>query len=179
MRHLIVALNVITTVWAALRCDDGPVYVRELEALVKTKSEKAKLKKLAEEKHMIRNEKMKQVDAILKKLPKDIKDKYQKAVKEKKEAKRRWYEKAMKDATKKGYGKLYEILTKKRAIDTDMKISDSEARKQEDAYKKKLSKQQRKDYDNTGPKKCAIKKDAHQRFNTIALLIFMGVALII
>ncbi|CAJ0589216.1 unnamed protein product [Cylicocyclus nassatus] len=178
MHHLIIALNVITTVWAALPCDDGPVYIRELEALVKPKSEKLKLKKLAEEKHMIRNEQMQQLKKILRTLPKDIEKKYQKIVEDKKAAKRRWYAKATNDATKNGYIAQLSILAKKQAIDTDMSISDAEARKREDQYKKTLTKQQRKDFDNTGPKKCA-RKDSRQRFNAIALLIFVGIALII
>ncbi|KAL6743861.1 hypothetical protein Aduo_016851 [Ancylostoma duodenale] len=115
----------------------GPVFVEELEALVKAKNDKLTLRNLAEDVYMIRSEKAKRLAAILSRLSKDLQvslsmkrnnSKYKDAVNKEKQKIKKHLQLQKASAKKWGYAPL---LSKVEAIDTDMSISDSQAEKLE------------------------------------------------
>ncbi|RCN53020.1 hypothetical protein ANCCAN_01017 [Ancylostoma caninum] len=149
----------------------GPVFVEELEALVKTKKDKLALRRLAEDVYMTRSEKSKRLGAILSHLPKDLQNKYKDAVNKEKQKIKKHLQLQKAAAKKWGYARL---LSKVEAIDTDMSISDSEAEKLEVELVKTLTPTQHQYYEEMRiAKKGKAKRKAGNACGTsISLVIF-------
>ncbi|ETN79581.1 hypothetical protein NECAME_09757 [Necator americanus] len=151
----------VSVALAVVYCE-GPVYVQELEALVQAKNDKQELRSLADNRYMIRSEKLKRLKVILRRLSPaiqvssdnpstkpcptliNVQAKYKNTINEEKAKKKKLLEMQRADAKKWGYQTL---LMKIVAIDSDMSISDAEASKREQALLKALTPSQRKDFE--------------------------------
>ncbi|KAK6759080.1 hypothetical protein RB195_016351 [Necator americanus] len=139
MRYVLLVSIALAVVYC-----EGPVYVQELEALVQAKNDKQELRSLADNRYMIRSEKLKRLKVILRRLSPAIQAKYKNTINEEKAKKKKLLEMQRADAKKWGYQTL---LMKIVAIDSDMSISDAEASKREQALLKALTPSQRKDFE--------------------------------